>query len=251
MPQSSTSKKSAAGLWVTCLVNLFRPSVAWAVVRLLNQAGIDVIVPKHQTCCGQPSYNGGDRSNARRAARQVIRQFEGLDYMVVPSGSCAAMIRKHYPELLKEDRDWSARANNLAAKCYELTEFLNHVAGYDGTQVSSLKATYHDSCSGLRELNLKTAPRDLLGRVRGLELVEMRDAERCCGFGGAFCLKYPELSNDMVSRKIRNIMDSGAECVIAGDLGCLMTLEGKLHRLGHRIRGYHIAEILAGTEGDA
>ena len=234
------------GLFVTCLVDLFRPTVGFAAIKLLEDAGCVVEVPA-QTCCGQPAYNSGDRATARSLAQQVIAAFESFDYVVAPSGSCAGMIRQHYPPLFADDPDWRARAECLSAKTFELTSFLTDVlgleqvnAGYAGT------VTYHDSCSGLRELGIKTQPRRLLGTVEGLELCEMEESEGCCGFGGTFCVKYPELSNRMVSDKAAHILATGAATVLAGDLGCLLNMAGKLQRDGATIQVRHVAEVLAG-----
>jgi L-lactate dehydrogenase complex protein LldE len=235
------------GLFVTCLVDLFRPSVGFAAVKLLEEAGCTVSVPAAQTCCGQPAYNSGDRADARVIARQVVEIFERFDYVVVPSGSCGGMLREHYPRLLAEDPAYGERAQTLAAKTYELCAFLAEVmnrrieARYDGI------ATYHDACSGLRELGVKAQPRRLLAGVAGLTLTEMATPETCCGFGGTFCVKYPAISDKMVSDKAADIEASGADTLLAGDLGCLLNMAGKLSRRGRAIRVRHVAEILAGV----
>tara|TARA_R110002167_G_scaffold36044_9_gene114741 strand:- start:1093 stop:1875 length:783 start_codon:yes stop_codon:yes gene_type:complete len=234
------------GLFVTCLVDLFRPSIGFAAVRLLEDAGCTLHVPE-QTCCGQPAYNSGDRRDARQIARQVIERFEKFDYVVAPSGSCAGMISQHYPELLKDEPQWSRRARALAMKTFELVSFLTDVlkvetieARYAGT------ATYHDSCSGLRELNIKHQPRRLLAGVEGLTLNELPGAEVCCGFGGTFCVKYAEISTDIVDRKIKDVEATGADLLLAGDLGCLMNMAGRLRRTGSSVEVRHVAEVLAG-----
>ncbi len=234
------------GLFVTCLVDLFRPSVAFAAIKLLEDAGCRVEVPPAQTCCGQPAFNSGDRADTRALAEAVIAAFEGYDQVVGPSGSCIGMLHQ-YPELFEAGGPWRARAEKLAAKSFELTAFLVDVLGvervaarYPGT------VTYHDSCAGLRELGVKRQPRTLLGSVEGLELKEMDEAEVCCGFGGTFCIKYPEISNRMVSDKIANARASGAGTLLAGDLGCLLNMAGKLAREGADIRVRHVAEVLAG-----
>lgn len=234
------------GLCVTCLVDLFRPTVGFAAVKLLEEAGCVVEVPI-QTCCGQPAYNSGDRATARSLAQQVITVFEPFDYVVVPSGSCAGMIKQHYPSLFADDPDGWVRAERLSARTFELTSFLTDVLGV--TRVSAEYAgtvTYHDACSGLRELGIKAQPRRLLGTVEGLELREMEESEACCGFGGTFCVKYPELSNRMVSDKAGHIVATGATTVLAGDLGCLLNIAGKLQRDGATIQVRHVAEVLAG-----
>jgi len=245
------SRKSNVGLFVTCLVDLFRPSVGFASIKLLEDAGCVVDVPATQTCCGQPAYNTGDRRDARAVARGVIAAFEPYDYLVAPSGSCAGMIKKHYPELFGDEPEWRARAEALAAKSHELVSFLTDVLGV--TSVSARHAgsvTYHDSCSGLRELGIRRQPRQLLAGVEGLELRELPDADVCCGFGGTFCVKYPDISNAIVEQKTAAISATGAETLLAGDLGCLMNMAGKLHREGQPTKVRHVAEVLAGMTGE-
>ena len=235
------------GLLVTCLVDLFRPSVGFAAVALLQRAGCTVEVPGAQTCCGQPAYNSGDRDDARTIARQVIAAFAGYDYVVAPSGSCAGMVKVHYPELFADDPALRAQAEALAARTYELLSFLVDVRGM--TDVAARwdkRVTYHDACSGLRELAVKEQPRRLLAGVGGLELRELPGAEVCCGFGGTFCVKYPEISDKMVADKVADIAATGADAVLAGDLGCLLNIAGKLWRLGLPIEARHVAEVLAG-----
>ena len=234
------------GLFVTCLVDLMRPSIGFAAVKLLEQAGCTVEVPAAQTCCGQPAYNSGDTADTRAIARQVIEAFEGFDYVVAPSGSCAGMIREHYPALFADEPALYAKAQHLAKRSYELVSFLVDIRGmtavaarYDGV------ATYHDSCSGLRELGVKAQPRQLLQTVAGLRLAELPGAETCCGFGGTFCIKYPEISTRMVDDKAADIVATGADTLLAGDLGCLMNMAGRLARRGDRIRVRHVAEVLA------
>lgn len=234
------------GLFVTCLMNLFRPNVGFATAKLLEDACCIVSVPSSQTCCGQPGYNSGDNDSARALARQVIATFEDYDYLVGPSGSCMATIRHDYPVLLAEDPKWRARAEAVAAKSWELTSFLVDVLGVTCVQARfDGVATYHDSCSGLRGLGIKGQPRQLLTGVEGLELREMSDSEVCCGFGGTFCVKYPEISVKMVDDKIKNILAIGADTLIGGDLGCLMNISGRLQRIGSSVRVYHVAEVLA------
>ena len=234
-------------LFVTCLVDLFRPSVGFASVALLEAAGCVVEVPDAQTCCGQPASNSGDRKGAAQIARSVIETFEPYDYVVVPSGSCGATIKNDYAEILRDDAPWRARAEALGAKTFELVSFLTDVMGVEAVgSVCEATATYHDSSSGLRSLGVKDQPRQLLDSVEGLTLREMEDAEVCCGFGGTFCVKYPEISNRMVGDKTDHIAATGADLVLAGDLGCLMNMAGKLSRQGRPIKARHIAEILAG-----
>jgi L-lactate dehydrogenase complex protein LldE len=239
--------KLKVGLFVTCLVDLFRPEIAFACVKLLEDADVEVFAPKQQTCCGQPAYNNGDRSDTKIIARQVIQLFEGYDYVVVPSGSCGGMISRHYPTLFDDDNEMASRANALAKKTYELTAFL-----VDVLQIKNISqhfpntVTYHDACSGLRELNIKKQPRALLSQVADIKLNEMQDTEVCCGFGGTFCVKYPDISNKMVSNKVKTIQATDADVLLAGDLGCLMNMAGKLKREGSAIKVMHVAEVLAG-----
>ncbi len=239
------------GLCVTCLVDLFRPSVGFASVKLLEAAGCTVEVPRAQTCCGQPAYNSGDRHDTRTLAAQVIATFEPFDYVVAPSGSCAAMLREHYPALLSDNPELAVRAQALAAKTHELVSFLTDLRGMTGVAAAfEGSATYHDSCSGLRELGIHDQPRKLLATVRGLRLEELPDADVCCGFGGTFCVKYPEISDTMVTDKVERVEQAGADTLLAGDLGCLLNMAGKLQRRGSKVEVRHVAEVLAGMTDD-
>ncbi len=235
------------GLFVTCLVDLFRPNVGFSAVDLLEKAGCSVSVPPAQTCCGQPAYNSGDRPDTREIARNTIAAFEKFDFVVAPSGSCAAMLKKHYPELFQGDPTWEARSQAFSDKVFELVSFLTDVmflqqldAKFDGS------VTYHDSCSGLRELDISRQPRKLLSMVEGAELREMKDPDVCCGFGGTFCVKYSDISNSIVEKKSSNIEAAEADLLLAGDLGCLLNMAGKLAREGKTTKARHIAEVLAG-----
>jgi L-lactate dehydrogenase complex protein LldE len=241
------AEPARVALLVTCLVDLFRPSIGFAAVKLLEEAGCTVEVPGAQTCCGQPAYNSGDKADAKAIARQVIAAFDGYDYIVAPSGSCAGMVRVHYPEMFADEPETRAKAEELAARTYELTAFLVDVRGMK-TVISGCKntATYHDSCSGLRELGVKAQPRQLLASVAGLALTELPGAEICCGFGGTFGVKYPEISDKMASDKVADIAATGAACVLAGDLGCLLQIAGKLSRAGSAVEARHVSEVLAG-----
>lgn len=236
------------GLFVTCLVDLMRPRIGFAAIRLLEAAGCEVAVPRAQTCCGQPAYNGGDRATAQALARKVLAEFEEYDYVVAPSGSCAGMIRAHFPELLAEFPAELARVRRLAARTYELTDFLATVAHLENVPGKSIKSvTYHDSCSGLRELGVKAQPRALLAKVPGLTLKEMEEAETCCGFGGAFAVKFGEISSHIAERKCANIAACGTDAVVLGDLGCMLNIEGRLRRRGDlKTEVLHVAEVLAG-----
>ena len=243
---SATAKRPRVALFATCLVDTVRPSVGFAAAKLLQDAGCTVEVPS-QTCCGQPAYNSGDRATARAMALQMIEAFEGYDYVVVPSGSCGGMIIKHYPQLFAGDPNLADRAGALAAKTHELVSFLTGILGVTAVKACHEGAvTYHDSCSGLRELGIKGQPRKLLASVEGLKLVEMNDAEICCGFGGTFAVKYDEISNRIVSEKAGHAQDSGATTLLAGDLGCLLNIAGKLARNGSTVEVRHVAEVLAG-----
>jgi L-lactate dehydrogenase complex protein LldE len=239
------------GLFVTCLVDFFRPTVGFAAAKLLEDAGCRVEVPA-QTCCGQPAFNSGDRGDARHR-RAGDRGILGIRLCRGPSGSCAGMLKVHYPELFRGDPNWAPRANAFAAKCFELVSFLVDVFGIKTSEARfEGEVTYHDACSGLRELGIKTQPRALLATVSGLTLKEMPDAEICCGFGGTFCVKYPEISNAIVTKKAANVRATGAHVLLAGDLGCLMNMAGKLAREGSNVEVRHVAEILAGmTDGPA
>jgi L-lactate dehydrogenase complex protein LldE len=238
-------------LFVTCLVDLFRPTVGFAAVKLLEQAGCIVEVPRGQTCCGQPAYNSGDRGDAREIAAQVLEAFDAYDYIVAPSGSCAGMLRVHYPELFADEPVLLPRARRLAERCWELVSFLVDVCGVERVSARwPREATYHDGCSGLRELGIKGQPRRLLASVDGLALCELPGAEVCCGFGGTFAVKYPEISDKMVGDKAADIAATGTAAVLAGDLGCLLNIAGKLYRDGRRIEVRHVAEVLADMTAD-
>lgn len=242
---------SKVALLITCLVDLFRPRVAEAAVRLIAQAGFTAAVPA-QTCCGQVSFNAGDRAGAARQALQMIRAFGGYEHVVVPSASCAAMVCREYPGLFAAGSPERVEAESLAGRTRELTSFLHDVAGLHTVEVAlDASATYHDSCSALRGLGVQSEPRALLAAVRGLRLVEMEDPEECCGFGGLFCVRYPEVSAQIADRKLDAVVKTGARKLIGGDLGCLMHLEGRLQRLGHDVETLHVAEVLAGTSADA
>ena len=252
--QASVAPRRRVGLFVTCLVDLYRPSTGFATVRLLEAAGCEVVVPRGQTCCGQPAFNNGDAETTRAIARSIIESFEGFDYLVAPSGSCAGMIRCHLPELFADDAKWRERAEQLAARAFELTSFLVDICGTPAVEClrgaeaprGVRRVTYHDSCSGLRELGVREQPRRLLAGVGGLDVVEMPDADVCCGFGGTFCVKYPGISGRMVSEKVENIAAAEADAVLAGDLGCLLNIAGRMGREGRSGRVFHVAEVLAG-----
>ncbi|MGH7074960.1 MAG: (Fe-S)-binding protein [Stellaceae bacterium] len=239
------------GLFVTCLVDLYRPSIGFAAVKLLEAAGCRVEVPLQQTCCGQPAYNSGDRADTKAIARQVMAAFGGFDYIVAPSGSCAGMLKVHYLELFADEPALLPEIERFAARVHELVSFLADICGvervaarYDGV------ATYHDACSGLRELGIKAQPRRLLESVAGLSLKELPGSEVCCGFGGTFCIKYPDISDRMAGDKIVDAAATGADTLLAGDLGCLLNMAGKASRIGRRLRVRHVAEVLADMTAD-
>jgi len=232
-------------LFATCLIDAFRPSVGFATLKLLEQVGCEVSVPEQQSCCGQPGFNSGDWDSVRPLVQQVIETFEPYDYTIIPSGSCAGMMIKHYPELFEGDSIWEQRAKNFASHCYELVDFLTRVINFDCQARYPHSVTYHDSCSSLREIGVKQQARDLLQQVDGLHLIELQETDVCCGFGGTFCVKYSELSTRIVSDKVADIQATGADTLLAGDLGCLLNIAGRMLRLGVDIKAYHIAEVLA------
>ena len=239
------SERVQVGLLVTCLVDFFRPQIGFAAVKLLELAGCEVGVPA-QSCCGQPAYNAGDPADAAALAKQTIAGFEPFEYVVVPSGSCAGMLRVHYPRLLKEDAAWAARAEAFAAKSHELFSFLVNIRGLKAVQAEcSADAVYHDSCSSLREMSVGPEPRLLLKTVRGLNICDLSEKETCCGFGGFFSVKYPEISTRMADDKIADAKATGAEMVLAGDLGCLLHMAGRASRRGEKMKLRHAAEVLA------
>ena len=244
---TTSGQSPRVGLFVTCLVDLFRPGVGFAAVKLLEDAGCSVEVPAAQTCCGQPAYNSGDRESAKRIAARVIDAFAGYDYVVAPSGSCAGMLKCHYPALFAGDAAMRDKAGAFAGRVHELVEFLHDVRGVRdvGARYHGV-VTYHDGCAGLRELGVEDQPRALLEGVAGLTLNELSDAQICCGFGGTFCVKYPEISLRMVSDKTADIAATGAEVLLAGDLGCLLNIAGRLTREGRPVKARHVAEVLAG-----
>ena len=241
------------GLFVTCLVDLVRPRIGFATLKLLEGAGCEVVVPLTQTCCGQPGYNSGDRRAAQALARKVLTEFKDCDYVVVPSGSCSGMVKVHYPELLNDFPELRADVEWLIARTWELTDFLFSVlklekvpGGFDGT------ITYHDSCSGLREMGVKDQPRALLSKLPRLTVKEMALPEQCCGFGGTFAVKYGDISARIADQKCADIQSTGADAVVLGDLGCMLNIEGRLRRRGDQnTKVLHVAEVLAGMIDEA
>jgi L-lactate dehydrogenase complex protein LldE len=236
------------GLFITCLVDVMRPEIGMAAVRLLEAAGCTVEVPMSQTCCGQPGFNSGDTASARDLARKFLGEFERFDYVVVPSGSCGGTIRHHYPTMFADDPDLRRRFDAVCARTWELTSFLHEVVGIDRLPGRFEGAvTYHDSCSGLRELGVQAQPRALMALNPAIRLTEMKDSRACCGFGGTFAVKYGDISAAIVDEKIENIRAAGTGCVVLGDLGCMLNIEGRLRRLGdEQTRVLHVAQVLVG-----
>jgi L-lactate dehydrogenase complex protein LldE len=246
---SGDGRTVQTALFVTCLIDMFRPSAGFAAVKLLEEAGCNVHVPAAQTCCGQPAYNSGDRQSAKDIAKQVIAAFEPYSYVVVPSGSCAGMLSKHYPGLFdpETEQSWHARAKAFSGRVHELTSFLSDVLRVDfAGRPYPRRVTYHDSCSSIREIGVAAQPRKLLKSLDGIAFIEMTDREVCCGFGGTFSVKYPDISNAMVTQKAGRAAETKAEVLTGADLGCLMNIAGKLAREGKAIEVRHVAEILAG-----
>jgi L-lactate dehydrogenase complex protein LldE len=235
-----------AGLFATCLVDQFFPQVAWSTLRLLEMCGVSVEFDPGQTCCGQPAYNSGCHADAKQVSARLFNLYADADYIVVPSGSCAAMMRRHLYELHGADH---AGLNSFAERVVELTDFLTRVCGRDdfGARFRG-KAAYHDSCHALRDLGIHAAPRRLLTHVRELELVSLPEQDQCCGFGGLFSVRYPEISASMGKDKIENLVRLGVDLVVSSDSGCLMHLGGMLRRQGVPIRALHVAEVLAGPK---
>ncbi len=255
--ETSTQQKikpqmGTVGLFVTCLIDTVRPSVGFASLNLLEKAGCEVVVPKSQTCCGQPAFNSGDDQGTARIAQQVIESFSSFDYVVVPSGSCAAMIKRHFIEVFADQPEWLEKANALAHKTHELLSFLVDYCHYEPEEIQLPGSfTYHDSCSGLRELNVYKQPRELLSKIEGLKHQPLARSTECCGFGGTFCVKYPDISNAIVGEKVEHILATNAELLLGGDIGCLMNIAGKLNRMGHKqIKVLHTAEVLAGMASE-
>jgi L-lactate dehydrogenase complex protein LldE len=237
------------GFFITCLVDAMRPSIGFAAIRLLESAGCQVEVPLAQTCCGQPAYNSGDRGTARALAEKLLDEFERFEHVVLPSGSCGGMIKAHYADLFAGDPELSRRYSLLQPRVHELTDFLVNVVKIESVQGTGFsgRVTYHDSCSGLRELGVKAQPRSLIGQLPGVTLSEMAQCEQCCGFGGTFSVKYGDISGAIVDEKCDHIEASGADAVVLGDLGCMLNIEGRLRRRGNEgTRVIHIAELLAG-----
>jgi L-lactate dehydrogenase complex protein LldE len=238
--------RGRVSLFVTCIVDQLFPKVGLAMAEVLERAGYRVDFPEAQTCCGQPAFNSGYREEARMVARHFLKVFGDCDYIVVPSGSCTSMITHHYQDIFDENEGVLEEARRLAPRVWEFSRFLLEVAGVEDVGARfPATVTYHDSCHALRELHIKSGPRRLLANVRDLRLLEMDIAEECCGFGGTFSVKFPEVSGGMARTKVESIRRTGAEYVVSIDSSCLMQLQGALSRQGLNVKTVHLAEVLA------
>jgi len=238
-------------LFPTCLVDQIWPSVGVAATRVLRRAGCEVAYDERMLCCGQPAFNSGYPEEARRVARGLIEAFESMDCeaLVLPSGSCGAMLR-HLPELWDAGDPLHARARMVADRTHEFASFLVNVLEKPDVGASYVgKVTWHDACHGLRELGIRKEPRALIQAVRGAEFIEMEGADSCCGFGGTFSVKYPEISVAILDRKLEALSELGVDALVSGDVSCLMQVGGRLERLGSPVKTLHIAELLGGPEG--
>ncbi len=233
-------------LFVQCLVDGLYPEVGEAMMTLFRRLDIPVNCPVDQTCCGQPAFNTGHRKAARIAAKHFIEIFENAEWIVCPSGSCVHMVKHHYPDLFEDDIAWLERAKKVGQRTFELSQFLVDILEIEDVGASYKgKITYHDSCHLLRGLGVSDQPRRLIQHLKQAEFIEMNDPDRCCGFGGTFSIKYPDISTAMVDDKIRNIIESGADTVTGCDISCLMNIQGRLSRMESPIKVLHIAELLA------
>ncbi len=234
-------------LFIQCIIDGIFPEVGFAVVRIFEKLGIDVECPAEQTCCGQPAYNSGYRKESKDAAKHFMNVFGDAETIVCPSGSCVNMVRNHYPELFRDDVKLLENVKEIGIRTFELTEYLVDVLGVEdlGSRFDG-RITYHDSCHLMRGIGVQEQPRKLIRKIRGAEFVEMNDSDKCCGFGGAFSVKYPEISTAILEDKIKNIIDSKAEVVTGCDMGCLMNIQGILSRKRLKIKTLHIAQLLAG-----
>ena len=236
-----------ASIMITCLGDLFFPEVGVAMVTLLRRLGVSVDFPQGQTCCGMPLFNSGYHHDAAVVAARTVGLFAQSEHVIVPSGSCAWMVKTEYPGLLKDDPAQKAAAEALAKKTYELSQFLVNVLGVTTVESSFKgKVAYHDSCHLLRGLGESRSPRTLLKGVAGCELVELPGSDECCGFGGSFSVRLPEVSTAILDKKLANAESTGADCLVACDAGCLMQMGGGLSRRGSRVRAVHLAQVLAG-----
>ncbi|HSG31656.1 MAG TPA: (Fe-S)-binding protein [Thermodesulfobacteriota bacterium] len=237
-------------LFLTCLVDNMYPNVGTSMVKVLRRAGAhNINIPENQTCCGQPAYNSGYQSEAKEIAIKFLDDFKDSEYIVCPSGSCVSMIKVFYKDLFKNDDNYSDIANVISHNTYELSDFIINILGVSNIGAMYRgKVTYHDSCHALRELGISGQPRELLKNVDGLQLIEMDMHDACCGFGGTFSVKYPDVSTAMLKEKVQCIIDSGADTIVSTDMGCLMNIQGYISRNNISIKVHHIAEILAITD---
>ncbi len=243
------ASKPRVSLFVTCLGDQFFPNVGECAVRVLRRAGCEVVFDRAQTCCGQPAFNTGYREEAREVAARMLDIFRDAEYVVAPSGSCTTMVRIFYRELFEGDPKRLEQAESLSRRTFEFSEFLVKVLKVEDVGASfRARVAYHDSCHLLRELRVESEPRKLLRAVRGIELVELKDYQLCCGFGGTFSVKFPEVSVAMGEDKIRAARDVGADVLVANDSGCLMHLAGIIHRQGLPLKTMHLAELLDKSE---
>lgn len=246
---SSNSSTIKASIFITCLVDQFFPEVGESMVRVLSRLGVDLDFPQEQTCCGQPAFNSGFHSEARVLAKRFLEIFQGNDYIVVPSGSCGSMVKVFNQQLFQDEPQLRQEAQALASRVYEFSEFLVKVLGVTDVGAScSSKVTYHDSCHLRRELGVISEPRALIRGIKGAQLVEMEQAEVCCGFGGSFAVKYSDISGAILAEKVRNIQNTGADVLVANDSGCLMHIAGALERQGSKIKPLHLAQLLDQTQ---
>ena len=237
-------------LFVTCIIDQLYPQVGVSVVRVLRRLGVNVDFPADQTCCGQPLYNSGYTRRARSLARRVLNTFRDSDYIVVPSGSCAAMMRVFYLDLFQDEPETLKVVKQFSPKVYEFSQFLVQVLGVQDTgSAYAGKATYHPSCHLLREMEVRDEPRQLLQSVSGLELSDLPQAEVCCGFGGTFSVKYPHISEAMLADKIDNVISTGADTLVSCDMSCLMNIDGGLSRRDSHVKVRHLAQVLDGSDG--
>jgi len=234
-------------LFATCLIDTFFPETGEAVIKLLQHFGVDIVYPKEQTCCGKPPNSAGYRKEARQAAEHFISVFEGTDPIVIPSGSCASMVKNHYPELFKDDPKMFRKAEAVARRTFEFSQFLTHVlkANETGFPNGHGKITYHASCQLTRELGVKTEPLDLIKSIHGVEFVPMTNADRCCGFGGVFMGKLPEISMALADDKVDSILETNADIVTGCDHGCLMNIMDAAKRRNSSFEVKHLAAVLA------
>ena len=243
---NEASKKIKVSLFITCLVDILFPQVGVSMVKVLKRLGVEVDFPEEQTCCGQPAFNSGFRQDAKVLAKRFISIFSQDGFIVSPSGSCTSMVRVFYKELFHDDQKMLDVVNILSSRTYEFSEFLVNVLKVDDVGATyNGRVTYHDSCHALRELRVQNEPRELIKSVKGVDFVEMKFPDTCCGFGGTFSVKFPDVSVSILDEKIESIIESGADTVVSTDMGCLMQIGGAINRKKLPVKTIHIAELLA------